>query len=90
QLVDNISHLGIALSGGKDSLTLLYIPAAIRGLGFPNFKLTAFHVSGDYSCGASIQSSSLKPICEKLDVQFITLNQAATTEEKSCYPCSRE
>ncbi len=90
QLVDNISHLGIALSGGKDSLTLLYILAAIRGLGFPNFKLTAFHVSGDYSCGASIQSSSLKPICEKLDVQFITLNQAATTEEKSCYPCSRE
>lgn len=90
QLIDGIEHLGIALSGGKDSLTLLYMLAAIRGQGVPHFKITAFHVTGDFSCGASIQPPFLKPICEELGVTLIVLNQSAQSDITSCYPCSRE
>ncbi|MCH9632119.1 MAG: tRNA-cytidine(32) 2-sulfurtransferase [Chlamydiae bacterium] len=90
QLVDGVKHLGIALSGGKDSLTLLYMLAAIRGQGAPDFKITAFHVTGDFSCGASIQPPFLKPICKELEVKLVVLNQAATSDKTSCYPCSRE
>lgn len=90
QLVDNVSHLGLALSGGKDSLTLLYMLASIRGKGFPHFSLTAFHVFGAFSCGASIQPETLKSICHKLNVELVILEQPSTSDNQSCYPCSRE
>lgn len=90
ELVDDVSHLGIALSGGKDSLTLLYMLSAIRGKGFSDFKITAFNVGGEFSCGASIQSSFLKSICDALDVELVLLAQDSKGEKTSCYPCSRE
>ena len=90
QLLKDVDHLGIALSGGKDSLTLLYMLAAIRGKGFPDFKISAFHVTGDFSCGASVQIPFLKPICKNLDVDLHLLEQKATSDKISCYPCSRE
>ena len=90
QLIDGVEHLGIALSGGKDSLTLLYMLAAIRGKGFQDFKISAFHVTGEFSCGASIQPSTLKGICKELGVNFVLLEQSIKKEDLSCYPCSRE
>ena len=90
QLLDKTTHLAIALSGGKDSLTMLYMLNAIRGHGFSNFKITAFHVSGDFSCGASQSKLFLKKICKSLEVDFVELEQSQKIEELSCYPCSRE
>ena len=46
-------HCAVALSGGKDSLTLLFMLKAIIGHGTPNIELVGLHVNGAVSCGAT-------------------------------------
>lgn len=87
---DDDNHIALALSGGKDSLTLLFILNAISGRGFPKFKITAIHVSGSPSCGAGISLNFLQKICDSLNVDFINVvGPHIPEEELSCYPCSR-
>ena len=88
-LVDG-SDIAIALSGGKDSLALLYLLHAIRGRGFPNFNLHAIHVSGEYTCGAGISIDFLRAICKELDVPLIIRTSTQKLETLECYRCSRE
>ena len=47
KLIDHVDRLAIALSGGKDSLTLLFLLKAILGKGFPAASLIAIHISGE-------------------------------------------
>lgn len=81
--------LGIALSGGKDSLTLLHLLNCVKGRGFPNFELHAFHVSGAFSCGPGMQSKFLSPLCEKLNVPLHIAETDQKLETLECYSCSR-
>lgn len=81
--------IGIALSGGKDSLTLLYLLDKIRGKGFPHFDIVAFHVSGTYSCGPSISKGLVKQFCEERNIKLVILEGDIPLEKLSCYPCSR-
>lgn len=87
-LIDG-APLGIALSGGKDSLTLLHLLSALRGRGLPNFELVAFHVSGAFSCGPGIQSRFLKPMCEQLGIELHSATANQSRENLECYSCSR-
>ena len=89
-LLDESECLAVALSGGKDSLTLLFLLKAILGKGFPQKKLIAIHVDGAFSCGASIGQAFLPAICEELNIEFLSVK--STQEERSleCYSCSRE
>lgn len=89
-MLSNISKLAIALSGGKDSLTLLFMLKAILGRGFPNLDLYAIHVSGEFSCGAGINEDYLKAICEELNVSYIKCQSTQKLETLECYSCSRE
>ena len=89
-MLKNVSSLAVALSGGKDSLTLLYMLANISGKGFPPFDLTAIHVAGSFSCGAEVNKNYLKKICDALKVKLIVCNSSISLEELECYPCSRE
>ncbi len=89
-LLEGVDHLGLALSGGKDSLTLLFLLHAISGRGFPPFKITAFHVTGAFSCGPSMTKDYLGSICEELGIELVIRNSTQTLEKLSCYPCSRE
>lgn len=91
KMFDEAKSLAIALSGGKDSLTLLFLLKAVLGYGTPNLPLSAIHVEGDFSCGANISTTFLKKICEKLDVPlFIAKSKTAQKEkELDCYSCSR-
>jgi tRNA(Ile)-lysidine synthase TilS/MesJ len=90
KMVDGIPKLGVALSGGKDSLTLLYMLKAISGRGFPNFQLYAIHVSGEFSCGAGVNTNYLRKICECLDIPFLVRESTQKLESLECYSCSRE
>lgn len=81
--------LGIALSGGKDSLTLLHLLNAARGRGLPDFEIVAFHVSGAFSCGPGIQSRFLKPICDEMKIELHVADAKQTREGLECYSCSR-
>jgi tRNA 2-thiocytidine biosynthesis protein TtcA len=84
--------LGIALSGGKDSLTLLFLLKAMLGRGLPDLELTAFHMSGSFSCGPAVQQNYLRKICEALEVELVicTSEVEVPLEELECYGCSRE
>lgn len=89
QLLEGIDKLAIALSGGKDSLSLLFLLKAILGRGFPPIKLHAIHISGTFSCGAGISSAFLKGICEKLEVPLTIVNAEQNMHTLQCYSCSR-
>lgn len=85
-----VEKIAIALSGGKDSLGLLYLLHAIRGRGFPPFQIYAIHVGGEFSCGAGIDEDFLKAICNQLKVPFIQCYSKQKREDLECYKCSRE
>jgi tRNA(Ile)-lysidine synthase TilS/MesJ len=90
-LIDpNTSRLAIALSGGKDSLALLFLLHSLRGRGFPPFDLYAIHVDGEFSCGAGVDGGFLKAICQELGVEFIRCSSTQQREGLECYRCSRE
>jgi len=89
-LITDERKIGIALSGGKDSLTLLYLLHAISGKGFPPYEIVCFHVGGEYSCGAKISENFLKNICNQLNVRLVTLESKQKLETLECYRCSRE
>lgn len=90
KMLEDIDHVAIALSGGKDSLTLLFLLHAIKGRGFLPFKLTAVHVSGEFSCGAGVQIGYLKAICDRLEIDLIVRESHQKLETLECYSCSRE
>lgn len=89
QLLEGIDKLAVALSGGKDSLSLLFLLKAILGRGFPPIQLHAIHIGGAFSCGAGISSSFLKGICEKLDIPLTIVNVDQDIGTLQCYSCSR-
>lgn len=89
-LLDGIDCLAIALSGGKDSLTLLYLLHAISGRGVAPIKLFAVHIDGDFSCGAALASSFLSKICDELQIPLIIKKTNSIEQQLDCYSCSRE
>jgi len=90
QMVENASKVAVALSGGKDSLTLLFMLKAILGRGFPELEIHAIHVHGEYSCGAGVSIDFLRDICSALDVNFVLRESTQKLESLECYRCSRE
>ncbi len=90
ELLDDTDRLAIALSGGKDSLTLLFLLKAILGNGFPFKQLVAIHVDGAFSCGAGLGQTFLPAICRELEIEFISLTSEQDRKNLECYSCSRE
>jgi len=82
--------IAVALSGGKDSLTLLFMLKAICGRGFPDFEMHAIHVNGEFSCGAGVNVNYLQGICNALGVTFHVRESTQKLETLECYSCSRE
>lgn len=89
-LDQDVKKIAIALSGGKDSLSLLYLLHAIRGRGFPRFDIYAIHVDGEFTCGAGIDRGFLGAICKELNVPLIRCQSTQKLETLECYRCSRE
>ncbi len=89
-LLEKVGKVAIALSGGKDSLSLLYLLKAISGRGFPPFEIVAIHVGGAFSCGAGVSEAFLKGICKELDVPFLSCLSHQEPKTLECYSCSRE
>lgn len=90
QMLDDSGKVAVALSGGKDSLTLLFMLHAISGRGFPPLELHAIHVNGEFSCGAGVNLSYLQGICAALGVNLIVRESTQKLETLECYRCSRE
>jgi tRNA 2-thiocytidine biosynthesis protein TtcA len=90
ELLEGQSKIALALSGGKDSLSLLFMLKAMSGKGIPDLEIHAIHVRGEFSCGAGVSENYLKSICEKLSVNFIVCTSDQKRETLECYSCSRE
>ncbi len=86
----NIEKISVALSGGKDSLALLFLLHALRGRGFPRFEIYAIHVGGEFNCGAGVSQQFLGAICKELGVHLILCESQQKQENLECYSCSRE
>jgi tRNA 2-thiocytidine biosynthesis protein TtcA len=89
-MIEGVAKIAIALSGGKDSLALLYMLKAISGRGFQPLEIHAIHVNGAFSCGAGVELNYLKGICDRLEVNFISRESHQQLETLECYSCSRE
>lgn len=89
-LISNCQKIAVALSGGKDSLTLLYLLHAIQGNGFPPLEITAIHIYGEFSCGPKITLSFLEKICATLQVNLVIKEIQQDRQSLSCYSCSRK
>jgi len=89
-LLDGTRSLAIALSGGKDSICLLFMLRAILKNGFDKIILSAIHIDGDFSCGASFEKKYLKNLCNKLDVKIYFKEQENSLKNLNCYTCSRQ
>lgn len=83
-------RLAIALSGGKDSLALLYLLKTLSGRGFPPFELHAIHVTGKFSCGPMVTLGYLTDVCKTLDVPLSVVSSEQQMDKLECYSCSRE
>lgn len=90
QLLEGISKVAVALSGGKDSLALLYLLHAISGRGVQKLDLYAIHIEGEFSCGAMVGGNFLEGICRELSIPLIRRQSTQKRESLSCYRCSRE
>jgi tRNA(Ile)-lysidine synthase TilS/MesJ len=87
-MIPKAEKIAVALSGGKDSLSLLFLLHAIRGRGLPPFDLVALTVTGEQSCGPQVGAETLQTITKRLEVPLITL--VAEGKQKDCYSCSRQ
>lgn len=90
QLLQQANGIAVALSGGKDSLSLLFLLRAILGRGFADLPLRAIHVHGEFSCGAGMPFDYLKGICEALDVPLTLCHSTQKLADLECYSCSRQ
>jgi tRNA(Ile)-lysidine synthase TilS/MesJ len=90
KLLEGVSKISVALSGGKDSLALLFLLHAISGRGVPELEIHAIHVDGEFSCGAGVAGGFIKKICEALGVHLIVCQSQQKRETLACYSCSRE
>lgn len=93
-MIQNGDHVAVALSGGKDSLVLLFILRELQQHSHLHFQLSAVHVD----CGwPGQQINPLKDVCTALDVPFYTepscIAQAVaphgTPIDNPCALCSR-
>lgn len=89
-LLENAPRIAIALSGGKDSLSLLFLLHAISGRGFHPFTIHPIHISGEFSCGAGVDVPHLEKTCEALGLTLTIQHSTQTRENLECYSCSRE
>ena len=86
ELINENEKIAVALSGGKDSTTLLYILAYLKKFSNLSFSLSAAHIKiADYN------TSKLRDFCRDLNVSYYEekLNSDIENSIENCYICSR-
>ena len=68
QMIKENDSIAVGISGGKDSLTLLYALAGLRRFYPVHYSLTAITVDLGYP---DFDLTEIKALCQKLDVPFI-------------------
>ena len=92
-MIDTGDKIAIGVSGGKDSLTLLYALAGLRSFYPHAFDLVAISVDlGFTSDGANATDDSIRALCQKLEVSFhvvhTQIGKIVFEARKEHSPCS--
>ncbi len=89
QMIKENDSIAVGISGGKDSLTLLYALAGLRRFYPVHYSLTAITVDLGYP---DFDLTEIKALCQKLDVPYhIILTQIGAIikeQNKKNSPCS--
>ncbi|WP_022747803.1 tRNA lysidine(34) synthetase [Lachnobacterium bovis] len=92
-MIDKNDTIAIGLSGGKDSLTLLYALSGLRKFYTNNFKLIAIMVNLGYS---EFETKKIEQLCKELDVPLTIVDteiskilQLNNPENISCSLCAK-
>lgn len=82
----------IALSGGKDSLTLLHMLLARKSWAPVKYEITVGHIVSDYRCSSTLPLDSLQEITCRygidLKVKHIEILGNAKEKRPSCFWCA--
>lgn len=91
-MINDGDKIAIGLSGGKDSLLLLYLFAALKRFYDKRFDLTAINIDLGFSGALNEAKLGLKSECERLGVDFISVKtnvgKIIFEDRKEKSPCS--
>jgi tRNA 2-thiocytidine biosynthesis protein TtcA len=89
KLIEDKDRILVGVSGGKDSLALLYLLNERKKWAPVDYELIAMHVETDYDCSSS-QKKKLKKFFEKCGVKhhFEKIKIRDGKKENSCFWCS--
>ena len=89
-LIEDKDRILIAVSGGKDSLSLLRLLNERRKWAPVDYKLIAVHVESDYKGGCNASKIELKKIFEKEGVEyhFEKIKLLEAKRKVNCFWCS--
>jgi tRNA 2-thiocytidine biosynthesis protein TtcA len=85
----------LAVSGGKDSLTMLELLERRRRTGQERYSLVAAHIVSDYHCGRKVPDDWLATHCQTRGIPLVMESVAiaeniAVADQSHCYLCARE
>lgn len=90
KLIEEGDSILAAVSGGKDSLTMLSFLHEMRGNAGVGFELFAAHIKTDFHCGGCSHRSVLSGIFEKmgLEYRFKDIQVLDEKRQTNCFWCS--
>lgn len=93
KLLENGDHVLCAISGGKDSLSMLDQLARWRDKLPFRIRLSAVHVKTDFHCGGCVHNRILSQFFDERDVPghflYTEVVKTAPNGEMSCFHCAR-
>jgi tRNA 2-thiocytidine biosynthesis protein TtcA len=89
-LIEDNDRILVAVSGGKDSLTLLSLLKERQKWAPIKFEIFAAHIKTDFACSSCIHNEVLEKFFKKLDVEHVFKEIKVLDKEKktTCFWCS--
>ena len=91
-MIEEGDSILVAVSGGKDSLTLLRLLRERQRWSPVKYDLIAAHIETDMKCGVRVGNKYLKDLFEDIGVEYIfrkmKLHEAKTEKKPNCFWCA--